>query len=78
MLLSRIAEFVVRSPRRIAAWLGVFVIAAAVYGLPVSTQLPAGGYDVPNSESARAAQVLDETFGAGGSSLVFTVTSSSG
>ncbi|RDI66844.1 RND superfamily putative drug exporter [Nocardia pseudobrasiliensis] len=78
MLLARIAEFVLRSPRRIAAWLGVFVTAAAVYGLPVSAQLPAGGYDVPDSESARAAQVLDETFGAGGSSLVFTVTSPSG
>ncbi|MFI5778089.1 MMPL family transporter [Nocardia sp. NPDC051570] len=78
MLLARIAELVLRAPRRIGAWLAAFVLAAAVYGLPVSAQLPAGGYDVPGSESARAAQVLDETFGAGGFSLVFTVTSPAG
>ncbi|MBF6330735.1 MMPL family transporter [Nocardia transvalensis] len=78
MTSARIAEFVHRAPCRVVAWVLIFVAAAGVYGLPVSTQLPAGGYDVPGSESARAAQVLTDTFGAGGSSLVFTVTSDAG
>ncbi|WP_251916123.1 MMPL family transporter [Nocardia pulmonis] len=77
-MLARIADLVLRAPRRVLAWLAVFVVAAGAYGLPVSTMLPAGGYDVPGSESARAARVLDETFGAGGSSLVFTVSSDAG
>lgn len=74
-MLTPIAEFIHRAPRRVVAVLGLFVVIAGVYGLPVSTQLPAGGYDVPGSESARAADILANDFDAGGFSLVFTVTS---
>lgn len=56
----------------------LFAICAGLYGLPASQQLPAGGYDVPNSESMRAQQMLQDKFGVGGNPIYFTVTSQGG
>ena len=40
----------------------------------MSASLPAGGYEVPTSESARAERLLNDKFDAGGMSIVFAIT----
>jgi len=74
MIFTRLAWFAVRSPRRIVLGALFFAVAAGVFGLPVSASLPAGGYEVPTSESARAERLLNEKFDAGGMSIVFAIT----
>jgi RND superfamily putative drug exporter len=53
-------------------------VAAAVFGLPVTTHLAAGGQQDPTSESARVAQILVEKFGISDQSLVLMLTSGQG
>jgi putative drug exporter of the RND superfamily len=74
MIFTPLAWFAVRSPRRIVVGALLFAVAAAVFGIPVSASLPAGGYDVPSSESARAERLLNDKFGAGGMPVVFAIT----
>src|SRR5262245_29792223 len=77
-MLTRIAELVLRSPRRVAATVVLLFIVTAAFGLPVVTKLLAGGYSITDSESARAAQILADDFDTGSSSLVFTITDPNG
>ncbi|MGV9680339.1 MMPL family transporter [Nocardia sp. NPDC003482] len=77
-MLTRLGELTSRWPRWIAGVVLVFTIGAAAYGLPVSTQLLAGGYDDPGSEFTAAERVLAEKFHAGGFSLILTVTDPAG
>ncbi|MFV8160943.1 MMPL family transporter [Mycobacterium sp. 134] len=74
MLLTRLAAFAYRAPKRILLAALVFLLAGAVYATPVITDLPSGGYDVPESESVRAETVLNEVFSAGGLPVVFAIT----
>jgi putative drug exporter of the RND superfamily len=74
MIFNWLARFALRYPRRILLGAALFFVAAGLFGAPVSTSLPAGGYDVPGSESARAEHILDEKFDAGGMSIVFAIT----
>ncbi|AVH25152.1 hypothetical protein C5E43_15160 [Nocardia cyriacigeorgica] len=78
MLLTRIARLALRTPRAVLISAFACALAAGAYGLPAGLQLPAAGYDVPDSESARADRALEEVFGAGGYTIVFTVTGESG
>ncbi len=78
MLMSGLARFAIRAPRRIIGGALLFLVIAGIYAAPATWKLPAGGFDVPNAESARAAQILDEKFGAGGASIVFAVRAESG
>ncbi|MBF6342510.1 MMPL family transporter [Nocardia cyriacigeorgica] len=78
MLLTRIARLALRTPRAVLISAFACALAAGIYGLPAGLQLPAAGYDVPDSESARADRALEEVFGAGGYTIVFTVTGESG
>ncbi len=56
-MLQAIARLAIAAPRRIIA-VGVLVfIAAAVFGIPVADSLSPGGFQDPNSESARAINV---------------------
>ncbi|MFF0816711.1 MMPL family transporter [Rhodococcus sp. NPDC003318] len=77
-MLTKLAELAIRWPRRVLAGAVVFAVAAAAFGLPVMSKLLAGGYDVPNSEFARAEEVLADEFDAGGFALIFTVTDPAG
>jgi len=77
-MLNRVASLVRRSPGLVVGVTAVFTLLAGLYGLPASQKLPAGGYDVPNSESMRAQAVLHDTFGVGGNPIYFTVTSDNG
>jgi putative drug exporter of the RND superfamily len=74
MIFTWLAWFAVRSPRRIVVGALLFAVAAGVFGIPVSASLPAGGYEVPTSESARAERLLNDKFDAGGMSIVFAIT----
>jgi putative drug exporter of the RND superfamily len=74
MMFTWFARFALRYPRRIVGGAFVFLVAAGILGIPVSASLPAGGYDVASSESARAERVLADRFDAGGMSLVFVIS----
>jgi putative drug exporter of the RND superfamily len=74
MIFTWLARFALRYPRRILLGAALFLVAAGLFGAPVSTSLPAGGYDVPGSESVRAEQILEDKFDAGGMSIVFAIT----
>ncbi|MEU7137880.1 MMPL family transporter [Nocardia sp. NPDC046473] len=56
----------------------VLGVGAVIMAAPALTGLPAGGFDVPVSESMRAEQVLNDRFDAGGMPIVFTVTAEAG
>lgn len=77
-MLPRVARLAIAAPRRIIA-VGVLVfIAAAVFGIPVAKSLSPGGFQDPNSESARAIKVLTDKFGQSGQQMLILVTSPGG
>jgi putative drug exporter of the RND superfamily len=77
-MLQGIARAAIAAPRRIIA-AGVLVfIAAAIFGLPVAKSLSAGGFQDPNSESARAISVLTDKFGQSGQQMLILVTAPGG
>jgi putative drug exporter of the RND superfamily len=61
-VLHRIALLALAAPRRIVACAVLLAVAAAVFGIPVANNLSAGGFQDPDSPSARATQVLVEKF----------------
>ena len=78
MVLSRIASMAIAAPRRIVAVSGLILVAAAIFGLPVVKSLSAGGFQAPNSESARANRLLADQFQQGGMPLVVVVSAPDG
>lgn len=78
MVMGTIAWAARRFPRGILVAAFLFLVAAATYGAPAATRLPSGGYDVPQSESARAEAVLADTFAAGGLPIVFAISAPAG
>ncbi|OBI94834.1 hypothetical protein A5660_10805 [Mycobacterium alsense] len=77
-MLQAIARLAIRAPRRIIAVAVLIFIAAAVFGLPVAKSLSPGGFQDPNSESARAIKTLADKFGQSGQQMVIMVTSPAG
>ncbi|HXA12186.1 MAG TPA: MMPL family transporter [Mycobacterium sp.] len=77
-MLHRIALLAIAAPRRIIAVSGLILVAAAIFGLPVAKSLSVGGYQDPNSESARANHLLAEKFHEGGMPLVVVVSTPDG
>ncbi|AXE88780.1 MMPL family transporter [Streptomyces sp. Go-475] len=72
-MFHRLAQALLRRPKRLLyASLMLFVVAAAV-GATVLPKLSAGGYTDTGTESARAAEVLEERFGVGQPNLVLLV-----
>ncbi|BCO61388.1 membrane protein [Mycobacterium intracellulare] len=77
-MLQKIARVAIAAPRRIIA-IGVLVfIAAAVFGVPVAKSLSPGGFQDPDSESARAIAVLTDKFGQSGQQMLILVTAPGG
>src|ERR1700676_522164 len=68
----------IAAPRRIIAISALILVAAAIFGLPVVKSLSAGGYQNPNSESARANQLLANKLQQGGMPLVVVVSAPDG
>ena len=77
-MLERLARFVVGAPRLVLGAALLVAVAAAVFGLPVTTHLAAGGQQDPTSESARVAQILVDKFGISDQSLVLMLTCDEG
>ncbi|MGB3482281.1 MAG: MMPL family transporter [Mycobacterium sp.] len=77
-MLHRIALTAIAAPRRIIAVAVLLMIGAAVFGVPVTKSLSAGGFQDPTSQSARATQILTDKFGQGDMQLVFSVTAPGG
>ncbi len=62
-LMGSLARFTHRRRWIVAAVFLATMVAAAVYGLGASAELTAGGYNDPSSESMRAADALEQSFG---------------
>jgi putative drug exporter of the RND superfamily len=73
-LLHRVALLALAAPRRVVAVAALIMAGAAMFGIPVVSSLTAGGFQDPTSESARANDILTDTFGRGDVQLLFTVT----
>ena len=69
-MLVRMTRFVIAVPRRVLIVAVVLLALCGVYGFGAAQHLLSGGYSDPNSESAQAQQVLDDTFERGGVQVV--------
>jgi RND superfamily putative drug exporter len=56
--LGRLAEVATRRPWRIVAATVVLSLVAAVFGAPVASKLPAGGFEDPQSQSVKARDAM--------------------
>ncbi|MGB3484648.1 MAG: MMPL family transporter [Mycobacterium sp.] len=77
-MLHRIALLALAAPRRVVALSVAVMIGAAIFGLPVAKSLSSGGFQDPNSESARAEQLLQDKFSRSDMQLMFTLTVDNG
>jgi RND superfamily putative drug exporter len=77
-MLQGTARLALAAPRRIIAAAVLVFIAAAVFGIPVAESLAPGGFQDPNSESARAIGELTDKFGQSGQQLLILVTAPAG
>ena len=76
--LTSIARLALAHPRRVIAAAVLIMIGAAIFGLPVTKSLPAGGFRDPTSQSSHASRVLSDKFGHGDMQLVISVKSEAG
>ncbi len=77
-MLTGIARLALAAPRRIVAVALLVMVGTAVFGIPVTKSLSAGGFQDPTSQSAQAQRMLSGTFGQGDMKLVISVTSADG
>ncbi|CAA0138380.1 Trehalose monomycolate exporter MmpL3 [Mycolicibacterium vanbaalenii] len=77
-LLNRLASLAIAAPRRILLAAALLTVALGVFGVPVAKDLSPSGFQDPNSESTRAAQVLTEKFGRGDVQMLVVVSSPDG
>ena len=77
-MLTGIARVALAAPRRIIAVALLVMVGTAVFGIPVTRSLSAGGFQDPTSQSAEAQKMLSDTFGQGDMELVVSVTSEAG
>ena len=67
---TRLGVWVAARPRRVAALFAVLLAVSAVYAASVAKRLPAGGFDVPGSDSFRVSEVSQQRLGVGKPDLV--------
>jgi uncharacterized membrane protein YdfJ with MMPL/SSD domain len=77
-VLQHIARMAIKAPKRIIAIALLVMVATAIFGIPVTKSLSAGGFQDPTSESANANKVLVDKFGQGDMELVISLTSDGG
>ena len=77
-MLTRLASFTVLRRRLVLTLTAVFLALAGGLGGGVADQLSGGGFDDPDSESVRAAAVLDAQFDAGTPDLLLLVEAPQG
>lgn len=77
-VLERLARLAIAAPRRILTIAAFLAVAAAVFGVPVTQKLTAGGFQDPDAESSRAAELLTGTFDRGDMQLLIVVSDPEG
>jgi RND superfamily putative drug exporter len=77
-LLQWIAQMAIAAPRRILGVAALVMIAVGIFGAPVAGKLSASGFEDPNSESAKASQLLADKFGQGDVALLIMVSAPDG
>ncbi|OMC12106.1 MMPL family transporter [Mycobacterium sp. SP-6446] len=77
-MLQATARLAIAAPRRIVAVAVLVFIAAAIFGVPVAKSLAPGGFQDPDSESARAIAVLTDKFGQSGQQMLILLTAPAG
>src|SRR5919106_1124929 len=77
-MLERLGRFLVRRRWAVLAATLVAVVLAGAFGGGAITRLKSGGFEDPEAESTRAAEVLEEEFGVGNPNLVLLVTARQG
>jgi putative drug exporter of the RND superfamily len=76
--MARLARFLYRRRWSVLAATVVVLVASAAYGGGALAHLKGGGFDDPQAESTKAAEVLRDRFGAGEPNLVLLVTATRG
>ena len=74
-VLTRVA---MAAPRRVIAAAVLVMVGCAIFGVPVAKSLSGGGFRDPDSQSARAAAVLADTFNRPDMQLLFVLRSDDG
>src|SRR5512147_104715 len=67
---TRLAARVAARPRAVAGLFAVLLTLSAFYAASVAQRLPAGGFDVPGSDSYRVSALSQERLGVGKPDLV--------
>jgi putative drug exporter of the RND superfamily len=77
-MLQTIARVALAAPRRIISIALLVMVGAAIFGIPVTKSLSAGGFRDPKSESWQATRLLSDKFGQGDMQMILAVTSPAG
>jgi uncharacterized membrane protein YdfJ with MMPL/SSD domain len=77
-VLQRLARLAIAAPKRIIVIALLVMVGTAIFGIPVTKSLSAGGMQDPTSESAQATKLLVDKFDQGDLGLLITVTSDAG
>ena len=77
-MLARIARLAIVAPKRIVAAAALILIGAAIFGLPVTKSLSAGGFTAPGSEAVQASDILTNEFGHNDLQLLVAITAADG
>ncbi|MGC4934261.1 MMPL family transporter [Gordonia sp. DT30] len=77
-MLDRLTRLVTGFPKSVLAVAFILLVGGGLYGASAASHLLAGGYEDPNSESAKAAAVIDDTFGRGGPQIVLKLDGAPG
>ena len=77
-MLQEIARSAIAAPRRIITAALLIMVAAAVFGIPVTASLSNGGFQDPTSQSRRASQLIADKFDLGDMQLILAVNSDAG
>ncbi|KWX23814.1 membrane protein [Mycolicibacterium wolinskyi] len=76
--LERLARLAIATPRRIIGIAVLVAVAAAIFGIPVTQKLSAGGFQDPHAESSRAEAMLAGKFNRGDQQLLIIVSAPEG
>lgn len=77
-MIDRTTRMILRAPRAVLAAATLLLVLAGIFGATAAQHLLSGGYEDPSSESARAQQILDETFDRGGAQIMLKLDAPAG
>ena len=77
-MFTRLGHLAVRRRRLVLAVTAAFLAASVVIGVGAFDLLKSGGFEDPDAESTRAAQLLEERFGQGDPNVILLATARSG